>query len=245
MIVLNKDSLIGRRIGALIIDHFLITIISMISFMIDFKRLSVDSNYFSKLLPIAMLIGFVGYLFKDSFKGRSLGKLIFGIYVKEYGNADNPPKYYKLILRNLFVIIWFVEFIIMLTNKEGRRLGDKIAKTQVIGYKSNIVPAIVIAATLTLFLFVPSLVIGVTQMIKNDASYITAVQYIENQKEISTSIGEIQSFGFFPTGSVSYTNGFGTADLSIKVYGTQKSIVVRLYLEKTPGTTWSVKDTKY
>jgi hypothetical protein len=71
------------------------------------------------------------------------------------------------------------------------------------------------------------------------------VQYIEKQNEITTTVGEIQGFGNFPIGSVSYTNGYGTSDLSIKVKGKQKTIVVSIYLEKSPGSDWVVKDIKY
>ncbi len=244
-VLLYKESLIGRRIGAFIIDHILITIISMVPFIMNFNRLTVDSNYLFKLFPIMMLIGIVGYICKDVFLGRGIGKLLFGIYVREYENVDKTPKFYKLIFRNILVVIWFVEFIVMITDKEGRRLGDKIAKTQVIGYQSKIVLRIFITAALAFSLFISSLVFGVTQIIKNDVSYKTAVQYIENQNEITIAVGEIQGFGNFPMGSVSYTNGYGTANLSIKVKGKKKSIVVSIYLEKSPGSDWVVKNIEY
>ncbi|HEX9061188.1 MAG TPA: cytochrome c oxidase assembly factor Coa1 family protein [Clostridia bacterium] len=244
-VLLNKESLMLRRIGAFIIDHILITIIAMIPFMMNFNRLSEDTNYLFELFPIMMLIGVAGYLCKDTFSGRSIGKLLFGIYVREYEDTDETPKLYKLILRNIPVLIWFVEFIVMLIDKEGRRLGDKIAKTQVIGYQNKIVLRIVITAVLAFSLFVSSLFIGIIQIIKNDASYKAAVQYIEKQNEISTAVGEIQGFGSFPMGSINYNNGYGTADLSIKVNGKKKSIDVEIYLEKSPGSDWVVKDMKY
>lgn len=244
-VLLKKESLIGRRIGAFITDHILITIIAMIPFMTNFNRLSEDFNYFFELFPVIMLIGVVGYLCKDVFWGRSIGKLLFGICVRDYENVEITPKFYKLIFRNILVFIWFVEFIAMLIDKDGRRLGDKIAKTQVTGYQSKIVLKIVITAVLAFSLFVSTLIVGVTQIIKNDASYKTAVQYVEKQNEITTAVGEIEGYGNFPMGSVSYTNGYGTADLSIKVNGKKKSIVVNIYLEKSPNSDWVVKDIKY
>jgi uncharacterized RDD family membrane protein YckC len=244
-VLLKKESVIGRRIGAFITDHILITIIAMIPFMKNFNRLSEDFNYFFELFPIAMLIGVAGYLCKDVFWGRSIGKLLFGICVKEYENEDITPKFYKLIFRNLFVVIWFIEFIIMIIDKDGRRLGDKIAKTQVTGYQSKIVLSVVITAVLAFSFFVLTLVVGVTQIIKNDSSYKTAVQYVEKQNEIMAAVGEIQGYGNFPMGSVNYMNGYGTADLSIKVNGKKKCIVVNIYLEKSPSSDWVVKDIKY
>lgn len=244
-VLLNKDSLTGRRIGAFLIDHILITLISMIPFLINFEKLSKDSDLFHKIFPFAMFVGLVGFLCKDVICGRSIGKLLFGIYVREYGSADSTPKFYRLILRNVFVLIWFVEFIIMLTDKEGRRIGDKVAKAQVIGYQNNIVAGIVITALLAISLFVPSLVIGVTQIIKNDAAYKTAIHYIENKSEITDAVGEIQGFGFFPAGNVSYSNGYGDSRLNIKVNGTQKSIFVSIYLERKPHSDWVVKYIDY
>lgn len=244
-VLLKKESVIGRRIGAFIIDHILITVIAMIPFMMNFNRISEDVNYLFELFPITMLIGVAGYLCKDVFWGRSIGKLLFGIYIKEYENADETPELYKLIFRNMFVLIWFVEFIVMLTDNEGRRLGDKIAKTQVIGYQSKIVLRIVITVVLAFSLFVSSLFIGVIQIIKNDASYKAAVQFIKKQNEITTAVGDIQGFGNFPMGSVNYTNGYGTADFSIKVIGKKKSMVVNIYLVKSPDTDWTVEDIKY
>jgi len=244
-VLLKKESIMGRRIGAFLTDHILITIIAMIPFMVNFNKLSQDFNYFFELFPIMMLICIVGYLCKDIFFGRSLGKLLFGIYIREFEDIDKTPKFYQLIFRNILVFIWFVELIVMLTDKEGRRLGDKIAKTQVIGYQSKIILRVVIAVVLAFALFVSSLVIGITQIIKNDSSYKTAVQYIEKQNKITANIGEIQGFGDFPMGSVSYTNGYGTADLSIKVKGKRKSINVSIYLEKSPNSEWIVKEISY
>jgi uncharacterized RDD family membrane protein YckC len=244
-VLIKKESLIGRRIGAFIVDHVTITIIVMIPVIMNFNRLSKDFNFFYELFPVIMLMGVICYICKDVFGGRSVGKLLFGIFVREYENTDRTPRFYNLIFRNILIFIWFVEFIIMLIDKDGRRLGDKIAKTKVIGYQSKIILKIIVAAVLAFSIFAPSLVIGVTQVIKNDASYKTALQYIENQNKIKSTVGEIQGFGIFPSGSVNYTNGYGTADLSIKVNGINKSIIVRIYLEKSPSSDWVIKDIKY
>lgn len=70
-------------------------------------------------------------LFKDCLFGRrSLGKLIFGLSIQ---NAETGEKasFGSLILRNITYGIIQVEGIIVLVNK-GKRLGDLIARTQVV-----------------------------------------------------------------------------------------------------------------
>jgi uncharacterized RDD family membrane protein YckC len=128
-VLIKKESLIGRRIGAFIVDHVTITIIVMIPVIMNFNRLSKDFNFFYELFPVIMLMGVICYICKDVFWGRSVGKLLFGIFVREYETTDRTPRFYNLIFRNILIFIWFVEFIIMLIDKDGRRLGDKIAKT--------------------------------------------------------------------------------------------------------------------
>lgn len=244
-VLLKKESIIGRRMGAFLTDHILITIVAMVPFMINFNKLVEDTNYIFEIFSIVMFIGIIFYLLKDIIFGRSIGKILFGIYVKDYEDIEKSPPLLNLIIRNILVFIWPIEFIIMLIDKDGRRLGDKIAKTQVIGYPGKIVSRIVLVGALSFALFVTTLVIGVTQIIRNDSSYKTALQYIKTQDEIKSEVGEIEGFGNFPMGSVSISNGYGVADLQIKVKGKKKSITVSILMEKSPESDWVVKDIKH
>ena len=79
-----------------------------------------------------MIPGFFLYFLKDAIKGISIGKWIMGIMVRDAVNVDNIPSIGRLFLRNLLVIIWPIEFFILATNDEKKRLGDKIAKTTVV-----------------------------------------------------------------------------------------------------------------
>ena len=70
-------------------------------------------------------------LFKDCiFGGRSLGKLICGLVVKS-SKSEKRASFGSLILRNVTYVIIQVEAILALVNR-GRRLGDLIARTQVV-----------------------------------------------------------------------------------------------------------------
>jgi uncharacterized RDD family membrane protein YckC len=75
------------------------------------------------------------YLFKDIFKGKSIGKRILRLAVRDSFNDQVVPTNFKLLLRNVTIIIWPIEAILVLfTNK---RIGDFISKTQVIKDKKN------------------------------------------------------------------------------------------------------------
>ena len=81
------------------------------------------------LLGLAWLLLYC--LFKDCLFGkRSLGKLIFGLSIRN-AETGKSPSYGSLILRNITYAIVQIEGIIVLANK-GKRLGDLIAKTQVV-----------------------------------------------------------------------------------------------------------------
>lgn len=70
-------------------------------------------------------------LFKDCLFGRrSLGKLICGLKIQN-SKAGEKVAFGSLILRNITYLIVQVEGIVVLVNK-GKRLGDLIAKTQVV-----------------------------------------------------------------------------------------------------------------
>ena len=70
-------------------------------------------------------------LLKDCIFGRrSLGKLICGLMIQN-SETGGKASFGSLILRNITYIIVQVEGIVVLVNK-GKRLGDSIAKTQVV-----------------------------------------------------------------------------------------------------------------
>lgn len=84
------------------------------------------------------LLWFVIYcLFKDCLFGRrSLGKLICGLKIQNSETGDKAS-FGSLILRNITYVIVQIEWIVVLVNK-GKRLGDFIAKTQVVRHIKTI-----------------------------------------------------------------------------------------------------------
>lgn len=84
------------------------------------------------ILLSVLLPGFILYFAKDSYQGISLGKWIMGIMVRDQNNLNKVPSFGRLFLRNLFLIIWPIEFLILATNKQNKRLGDTLTKAVVL-----------------------------------------------------------------------------------------------------------------
>ena len=87
------------------------------------------------LFSTGLLLGILWVLFYSLFKdclfcGRSLGKLICGLRIISSENGKKPS-FISLILRNIPLAIVQIEAIVVLANK-GKRLGDYLAKTQVV-----------------------------------------------------------------------------------------------------------------
>src|SRR3989338_734542 len=115
----------NKRICAFLIDNGLASTFSLWMF-VDFK--SQIANWIAWTILM---------LFKDALSGRSPGKRFAGIQVVD--EEGNPPRLSRILFRNLFLVIPIfpiVEYIVMLKDKqEGKRVGDKAAKTRVIDLK--------------------------------------------------------------------------------------------------------------
>ena len=81
---------------------------------------------------VSYIVGSIFILFRDCLNGQSIGKRLIGTQVIGENNAPAPP--FKTIIRNIFMIIPYfilVEYVKMSINKEGKRVGDVVAKTKV------------------------------------------------------------------------------------------------------------------
>lgn len=233
-----------RRIAAFIIDHVVLTFL-----MVSIVFIALGPNFMDESNPgkmetimlFVMIPGFVLYFAKDSLKGISVGKWIMGIMVRDENNQNEPPSFGRLFLRNLFVIIWPVEFIVLATNDQKKRLGDKVANTVVV--KNPNKPAkpprisALIGVGVVFFAFVFFFVGGV---MKNSDAYKVAIREIEMNEEILSETGGIKGYGMMPTGSVSISNGQGHAQLEIKVLGNEKDLKISVYLEKELNGRWQL-----
>ncbi|MDR6561814.1 MULTISPECIES: cytochrome c oxidase assembly factor Coa1 family protein [unclassified Arcicella] len=237
-----------RRIAAFMIDHFVMSTIGVLIFFLTLGPDFMNENSLNDItiaMSFVMLLIFVLYFAKDSVNGISIGRWIMGIMVRDEEDSNIVPSFGRLFLRNLFLIIWPVEFIVLATSNVKKRLGDKVLKTIVIrnpDKPKTIIRILAVLGTFILF-FVIVLLLSVSTIKKTDA-YKMSIIGIEQNKEIQTEIGGIKEYGMFPTGNVNITNGHGQADLQIKVIGNQKEIEVNVYLEKEPNSQWKIIEMK-
>lgn len=233
-----------RRIAAFIIDHFVMTFLMVSIVFIALGPNFMDENNPSKMMTTMLLVmipGFILYFAKDSLKGISAGRWIMGIMVRDEGNQNEIPSFGRLFLRNLFIIIWPVEFIVLATNEQKKRLGDKVAKTIVVKNpnKPTKLPRILALIGVGFIFFVFVFLFTGSAMKSSDA-YKIATKEIEQNKEIIDETGGIKGYGMMPTGNISISNGQGQTQLEIKVLGNTKDLNVSVYLEKGPNGEWKL-----
>ncbi len=244
----SQDNLVlstrRRRIGAFITDHVALTFLIVSTIFLALGPKFIDESDGGKMtmtMLATMVPGFILYFAKDSIKGISIGKWIFGIMVRDVKFPNGIPSFTRLFARNLFLVVWPIELIVLASNQEKKRLGDKLTKTIVINNpnKPSRVGRIVALSGVGLAFFAFTLVFAGTAM-KNSDAYKVAVQEIEQNDEIMSEIGGIAGYGIMPTGNVTISNGNGEAQLEIKVIGNEKDLIVNVYLTKRPNEEWKL-----
>jgi len=139
-----------KRILAYLVDYVLVLCMVILfmgvigfggSFLMGMLAAALRMGFLAVLaFPLVMIGGalsvicMVGYsLFKDGlFGGRSFGKKL--LKLKVVTKEGKPCDYVKSLLRNIVYIIpfmLFVELIMLFVDKDGERIGDKIAGTRV------------------------------------------------------------------------------------------------------------------
>jgi uncharacterized RDD family membrane protein YckC len=135
----NKQINTGTRLGAMLADHFFMSLIAMIfyfpemvSSLIKFQDANNQAipNFENDVFIYISIFGFAIYFCKDCINGRSIAKRLLKLQVVDNttGQVASPL---KCFIRNLFIIIWPIEGIIALVNP-SRRLGDRVAGTKLI-----------------------------------------------------------------------------------------------------------------
>jgi len=233
-----------RRIAAFLIDHFVMTFLIVSIVFIAIGSNFADEDNPSKFIVTifsVMIPGLFLYLSKDSLKGISIGKWIMGIMVRDEKNPNETPAFGRLLLRNLPIFFFPIEFIILATNDQKKRLGDKIANTVVVKNpeKPNKLPRI-LALIGIVIIFVVFVVFTSGNAMKNSDAYKIAVNEIEQNEQIISETGGIKGYGMIPTGNISTSNGYGQAQLEIKVLGNAQDVNVNVYLEKEPNKQWEL-----
>ncbi|MFK8008399.1 MAG: RDD family protein [Saprospiraceae bacterium] len=233
----------SSRIAAFFLDHFIASfcIAMVFLFFIEIEKGGeLDESDFNLFIGIIFTM-IICYFGKDFYKGISLGKWMFGLMVRDERNPAKVPSFLRLFLRNLLIVIWPIELILLFTN-DGKRLGDKVAKTIVIENSNGARRG---ARLLTIGLIFLLLLTGLFFSMKNSEAYETAIREIEKNEEVLLESGRINGYGYFPIGGINVSNGIGNADFEIKVYGDKKNLGVSVRLKKERGGEWELVELKY
>ena len=121
-----------KRLIAFVIDWniTLLPFVVVFSFFAIFLRKESTVNPLIFLLCFfAIIFAFGAFVLRDViFKGRSLGKRIFGLYIYEKSSLKQASLK-QCFLRNIFFFLYFIDGILLLVT--GQTIGDRVAGTLV------------------------------------------------------------------------------------------------------------------
>ena len=122
-----------KRLLAFIIDMLIFMLIFMLFNIIPicddyFNREFTRSDIVYQIYGISLIAVMLLFIGKDILKGKSIGKRIAKI--KVVNHISSVPSILQLFIRNISVLIWPVEFALLLLDK--KKLGDVWAETDVV-----------------------------------------------------------------------------------------------------------------
>lgn len=130
----------GKRLTSALTDQFIMTMTIMVFaipemiYQFTHLRTAGDINLYSftagNWYVYVLNIGFAIYFCKDCIGGQSPAKRIFKFQVVD-NKTEEIAKPFRCLIRNIFILLWPIEAIILLINPV-RRLGDMVAGTKVI-----------------------------------------------------------------------------------------------------------------
>lgn len=123
----------------MLLDHFIMVFMVMVfvapgivyNMIQTFGDSGVSSKYFMGNYYLNIL-GFSLYFNKDLYLGRSLAKRILNLQIVEV-KTNRPATPLRCLVRNITIILWPIEVIVLLINSE-RRIGDFTAGTKLTIY---------------------------------------------------------------------------------------------------------------
>lgn len=142
-----------KRIIAFIIDILLVNLIILFpfrrlfdsiipqtsSFSKTFEFLSENSGFSGTITIIMFAVALITILYFMTFEkklGQSPGKMILNLYVE---SSKKDLKYWQLFVRSMFLIpvfpfilLWFIDPIVMFFTKENQRLSEILSSTKTV-----------------------------------------------------------------------------------------------------------------
>jgi len=86
-------------------------------------------------LYFIIVLFFVYCGFRDAVNGQSIGKIALGIGVRDDSDNYAVPRTLRLFWHQIFSFIGPIEFLILVLSSEKRKLGDRVARTDVYSLK--------------------------------------------------------------------------------------------------------------
>ena len=182
----------GKRLFALLIDFiFALLLVNTIVhvFREEHWDIATQTSGFFGLLPyyggIAMVI-----LFKDIF-GRSLGKILLGMTIRNIADMEQQPTLAVLFKRNMMMLLFPVEGAVILRDGYARRLADKWWGTVVIDDRNALRGTLrILLGNIILFGFFSIAIISQRSGIEKTAVFQTAEQAIRSHEKLKTILGK-------------------------------------------------------
>ena len=176
----------GKRLFALLID-FIFALLLANTFVNIFRQEHWDivthTSGFYGLLPFYGGIALV-LLFKDV-SGRSLGKILLGMTIRKIDDLEQQPTLTSLIKRNLMLLLFPVEGIVILRDSYARRLADKWWETIVIDDQNSIRGTLrILLGNIILFGFFSIAIISQRSGIEKTAVFQTAERAIRSDEKL-------------------------------------------------------------
>jgi len=128
MFLNNMLKILPGRILSAIIDQASLVVSSIILFTIG-EELASTPKGFHKIMVNTAIVLFSLFLNKDISFGKSIGKAFVGLRVVS-SSTGSPASAIQCMIRNLFVLIWPLEALMLLFSPK-RRIGDFVAGTRV------------------------------------------------------------------------------------------------------------------
>ena len=181
----------GKRLFALLID-FIFALLLANTIVYVFRKehwdIATQTSGFYGLFPfyggIAMLL-----LFKDIF-GRSLGKVLLGMTIRNIENLEQPTLA-VLFKRSLMILLFPFEAAVIMRDSYARRLADKWWRTVVIDDRDALRGTLrVLLGNIILFGFFSIAIISQSSGIEKSAVFQTAEQAIRSHEKLKSILDQ-------------------------------------------------------
>ena len=176
----------GKRLFALLLDFIFALLLANTLVQIfrgEHWDLLMESSDLSDLLPFYGSIVFI-LIFKDIF-GCSLGKTLLGMTIRNIDDFSVSPPLIVLLKRNLLLLIFPVEGLVLLRDGYARRLADKWWDTVVLDdQKAMRTISRILLGNIILFGFFSVAILFQRSGIEKTAAYQTAELAIRAQSSL-------------------------------------------------------------